>query len=68
MRHNLGAVGIRSGMDIASLSKMFGHSSRAMTLDIYGDATKDAMVVAKDKLGTMFDNETEFFKRNEIEE
>lgn len=55
LRHNLGAVGITSGMDIASLSKMMGHSSRAMTLDTYGDATKDAMVVATDKLGKEFE-------------
>ena len=54
LRHNLGAVGIASGMDIASLSKMMGHSSRAMTLDTYGDATKDAMIVAKDKLSKGF--------------
>lgn len=54
LRHNLGAVGITSGMDIASLSKMMGHSSRAMTLDTYGDATKDAMIVATDKLGKAF--------------
>ncbi len=55
LRHNLGAVGITSGMDIASLSKMMGHSSRAMTLDTYGDATKDAMIVATDKLGKGFE-------------
>lgn len=54
LRHNLGAVGISSGMDIASLSKMMGHSSRAMTLDTYGDATKDAMIVATDKLSKGF--------------
>ena len=54
LRHNLGAVGITSGMDIASLSKMMGHSSRAMTLDTYGDATKDAMIVATDKLSKGF--------------
>lgn len=54
LRHNLGAVGIASGMDIASLSKMMGHSNRSMTLDTYGDATKDAMIVATDKLGKKF--------------
>lgn len=59
LRHNLGAVGITSGMDVASLSKMMGHSSRAMTLDTYGDATKDAMVLATDKLRKEFNNERE---------
>ena len=54
LRHNLGTVGINSGMDIASLSKMMGHASRAMTLDTYGDASKDAMIVATEKLGNEF--------------
>lgn len=54
LRHNLGTVGINSGMDIASLSKMLGHSSRAMTLDVYGDSSKDAMIVATEKLGEQF--------------
>ena len=57
LRHNLGAVGIASGMDIASLSRMMGHSSRAMTLDTYGDASKDAMKVASKKLGKGFEKE-----------
>ena len=55
LRHNFGTVGNNSGMDIASLSKMMGHSSRAMTLDTYGDSTKDAMIVATNKLGKQFD-------------
>ena len=67
LRHNLGYIGIRSGMDIASLSRMFGHASRAMTLDTYGDASKDAMVLAANKLANKFDSESEYFKR-EIEE
>ena len=67
LRHNLGYIGIRSGMDIASLSRMFGHASRAMTLDTYGDASKDAMIVASDKLGKHFDKNTESFKRVDME-
>lgn len=67
LRHNLGFVGINSGMDIASLSKMMRHASRAMTLDTYGDASKDAMIVASGKLGEKFDADTEFFKRIDIE-
>ena len=54
LRHNLGTVGINSGMDIASLSRMMGHSSRAMTLDTYGDSDSDAMKVATEKLGAHF--------------
>lgn len=67
LRHNLGYIGINSGMDIASLTKMLRHKSRAMTLDTYGDASKDAMIIAADKLGKKFDNETVFFKRIDIE-
>lgn len=67
LRHNLGYIGIRSGMDIASLSRMFGHASRAMTLDTYGDASKDAMILAADKLGKKFDKESEAFKRIDME-
>ena len=58
LRHNMATVGIRSGMDIASLSLMMGHSSRAMTLDTYGDANKDALTVAAEKLGETFKSET----------
>lgn len=67
LRHNLGTVGINSGMDIASLSNMMGHASRAVTLDIYGDATRDAKITASAKLGEKFDKDTETFKRVEIE-
>ena len=56
----MATVGIRSGMDIASLSLMMGHSSRAMTLDTYGDANKDALTVAAEKLGETFKSETTF--------
>lgn len=57
LRHNLGAVGIRSDMDIASLSLMFGHSSRSMTLDTYGDANEDAKLLAAEKLSSTFQTE-----------
>ena len=67
LRHNLGFVGIKSGMDISSLSKMFGHSSRAMTLDTYGDSSPDALKVAATKLEDKFDNDTENFKRIDLE-
>lgn len=68
LRHNLGAVGIRSSMDIASLSNMLGHSSRAMTLDTYGDASKDAMITASKKLASKFDEDSEFYKQLDLPE
>ena len=67
LRHNLGYVGVRSGMDIASLSRMFGHANRAMTLNTYSDTSPDAMKIAASKLSDKFDEETEFFKRADIE-
>ena len=60
LRHNLATVGIRAGMDIASLSLMMGHASRAMTLDTYGDANSDALNVASEKLSKSFDDNTSF--------
>ena len=67
LRHNFATVGIRAGMDIASLSLMMGHASRAMTLDTYGDANKDALNVASVKLKGAFDKDTEYFKLEEEE-
>jgi integrase len=65
LRHNLATVGIRSGMDIASLSLMMGHASRAMTLDTYGDANADALELAAVKLRDKFNDSTQYF---EVEE
>lgn len=65
IRHNIGAVGIASGMDIASLSKMMGHSNFSTTLDIYGDATADAKIIASQKLSEQFNDKTEYFKLSE---
>ncbi len=59
LRHNLATVGIRSGMDIASLSLMMGHASRAMTLDTYGDANPDALKTAADKLALRFSDDSD---------
>lgn len=68
LRHNFATVGIRSGMDIASLALMMGHASRAMTLDTYGDANADALVLASIKLKDAFNENTDFFELEEIQE
>lgn len=68
LRHNFATVGIRAGADIASIALMMGHASRAMTLDIYGDANADALVAAGSKLKDTFNKDTEFFKLEEPEE
>lgn len=67
LRHNFATMGIRAGMDIASLSLMMGHASRAMTLDTYGDANADALNVASAKLENTFNNNTEYFKTEVFE-
>lgn len=56
LRHNLATMGIQSSMDIASLTEMMGHASKAMTLDTYASSTPDAMELASKKLGKTFNN------------
>ena len=65
LRHNFATVGIRAGMDIASLALMMGHASRAMTLDTYGDANADALTLASVKLKDTFNDNTDYFKLEE---
>lgn len=68
LRHNFATVGIRGGIDIASLSLMMGHASRAMTLDTYGDANADALIIASTKLNDTFNTDTDYFKSGQEEE
>ena len=65
LRHNFATLGIKSGVDIASLALMMGHASRALTLDVYGDANSDALNLASVKLSEGFKENTVF---GEIEE
>ena len=68
LRHNFATVGIRAGMDIASLALMMGHGSRAMTLDTYGDANADALNLASVKLKDTFNDNTAYFAIEETED
>lgn len=68
LRHNFATVGIRAGMDIASLALMMGHASRAMTLDTYGDANADAISLASDKLKQQFNASMPDYKIESEEE
>lgn len=68
LRHNFATVGIRAGMDIASLALMMGHASRAMTLDTYGDANADALTLASVKLKDTFNDNTDYFKSEDEQE
>jgi integrase len=67
LRHNFATVGIRAGMDIASLALMMGHASRAMTLDTYGDANADALNLASVKLKEKFNSSTEYYSTVDLE-
>lgn len=68
LRHNFATVGIRAGMDIASLALMMEYASRAMTLDTYGDANADALTIASVKLKETFNDNTDYFKLEEQED
>ena len=68
LRHNFATVGVRAGMDIASLALMMGHASRAMTLDTYGDANADALIHASVKLKDTFNKNTGYFRIEEEQE
>jgi len=68
LRHNFATVGIRAGMDIASLALMMGHASRAMTLDTYGDANADALTLASVKLKDTFKDNTSYWEDEDEQE
>lgn len=60
LRHNFATTGVnKTTMDIASLSQVMGHASKAMTLDTYSTATKDAVQIAMQKLGEAMNYEEE---------
>ena len=50
LRHHLGYVGART-VDISSLSHIFGHASRSITLNTYGSADANAIKLAVEQLG-----------------
>lgn len=51
LRHTFATLGVQSGMDIKSLSSILGHSSAAMTLDIYASADEQAKRLAMERFG-----------------
>lgn len=50
LRHTFATTAIASGMDVKSLSSILGHSSAAMTLDVYADALASAKRGAMDDM------------------
>ncbi len=61
LRHSLGYAGVRSGMDIAALSRIMGHSRQSTTLNVYSDTSPDAVKVGMEKLSS-------FFKKRDLDE
>lgn len=59
LRHTFATVGVQSGMDVKSLSSILGHSSAAMTLDIYAEADEQAKISAMGVLGSFMSDEEE---------
>lgn len=55
LRHTFATRCIETGMDVASLSRILGHSSIKMTLDIYTGATMEHKIASMQKLDTMYD-------------
>lgn len=58
LRHNFATQGVKAHIDIASLSRMMGHASKAMTLDTYADSSPEAMKIAVKQLESSFEEES----------
>ena len=54
LRHTFATVGVQSGVDVKSLSAILGHSSTAMTLDVYASSDEQAKRYAMGNLGAFF--------------
>lgn len=59
LRHTYATMAVQSGMDIKSLSSILGHSSTAMTLDIYASDDEMAKQTGAELLQNMFKTESE---------
>lgn len=55
LRHTFATLGVQSGMDIKSLSSILGHSSAAMTLDIYASDDEQAKKLAMKRFRLFLD-------------
>ncbi|MBO7734877.1 MAG: site-specific integrase [Methanobrevibacter sp.] len=54
LRHSFASTGVRSGMDIAVLSAILGHASKALTLDVYSDPSEESKRVGVKRLAQTF--------------
>ena len=55
LRHTFATRCLETGMDVASLSRILGHGSVKMTLDIYAGATMEHKAASIQKLDRIFD-------------
>lgn len=57
LRHGFATMGVQSGMDVKSLSSILGHSSAAMTLDVYASSDEEAKQCAMRAFSKMLSTE-----------
>lgn len=57
LRHTFATMAVQAGMDVKSLSSILGHSSAAMTLDVYASADEHAKQVNMKLLGELLAGE-----------
>jgi len=53
LRHTFATAAIVGGLDVKTVSSILGHSSAAMTLDIYASADPDAKRAAADRIDAL---------------
>lgn len=66
LRHTFATDAVASHMDIKSISSVIGHSSAAMTLNVYAAADEDAIRVGMRKLGEYLERQEDTTGRIEI--
>ncbi|MDR1132396.1 MAG: site-specific integrase [Oscillospiraceae bacterium] len=54
LRHTFATRSIEKGTDITALSRLLGHASVKMTLDVYTDATPESMAAAVHRLDSLY--------------
>lgn len=65
LRHNMATLGVKNNVDIASLSHMLGHASKAMTLDTYSHVDPEAMNLAANRMSGAFEQQTASYEIRE---
>lgn len=62
LRHNAATLAIKNNVDVASLSHMLGHASKAITLDTYSHVDPEAMRLAADRMTDAFQYESSAYE------